>query len=418
MPSVFPDQEVPDAAVADRVEMMRAMFGAPRPSMAPNTEGPDCDTVICNPKIAIIDDQPINIKVVQRYLKLAGYQRFFTTVEAREAAGLIRQAEPDVVLLDIMMPHVSGLDILADLRRSERFVDLPVIILTAASDKQTKLDALRLGATDFLQKPIDPVELETRLRNVLTMKAHQDRIKSHAWELEREVAIRSAELAEAYREVVQCLARVGEFRDNETGKHTLRVGRYAEIITIHLGMGKEFASRIREAAPLHDIGKVGIPDSILLKPGKLDEAEFEQMRGHSRYGRDMCAGPAPDRGAAAASHTTAGQAITAETRSPILRMAAVIAHTHHERWDGAGYPRGLKGEEIPIEGRITAVADVFDALTSQRPYKPAFSLEKSTGILRAQSGTQFDPSVVDAFFAGFEQIVSVYNEYADPPQAA
>ena len=291
MSAVFPDQELPNTAVADRVEAMRAMFGSPRLSMAPNTEGPDCDQVICNPKIAIIDDQPINIKVVQRYLKLAGYQRFFTTVEAREAAGLIRQAEPDIVLLDIMMPHVSGLDILADLRRSERFVDLPVIILTAAGEKQMKLDALRLGATDFLQKPVDPVELETRLRNVLVIKAHHDRVKSHVWELEREVAIRSAELADAYHEVVQCLARVGEFRDNETGKHTLRVGRYAEIITVHLGMGKEFASRIREAAPLHDIGKVGIPDSILLKPGELDEAEFEQMRGHSRYGNDMCAAP-------------------------------------------------------------------------------------------------------------------------------
>ena len=257
------------------------------------------------------------------------------------------------------------------------------------------------------------MELEARLRNVLTVKAHQDRVKRHGWELEREVAVRSAQLTEAHLEVVRCLARVGEYRDNETGKHTLRVGRYAEILAIHWGLGKEFASRIREAAPLHDIGKVGIPDSILLKPGKLTEAEFVQMQQHCEHGGGMCAGVKPGPISAAGSHTTAGRNILAVTQSPLLRMAGSIALSHHEHWDGKGYPQGLKGEEIPIEGRITAVADVFDALTSKRPYKPAFSLEKSLETIRAESGSHFDPNAVAAFLAGLDEVVSVYHEYAD-----
>jgi putative two-component system response regulator len=400
-------------ATEAQVDQIRSMFGTPRLPLEPVLHGSSADEVVSNPRIVIVDDERINIKVVQKYLTLAGYEQFFTTTEATKAMDLIQAEHPDVVLLDIMMPHVSGLEILENLRGIEQFVDLPVIILTAANDRDTKLAALRLGATEFLGKPVDSVELESRLRNVLSVKAHQDRIKNYAWELELEVAVRSTELAQAHAEVIQCLAKVGEYRDNETGNHVFRVGRYAEIIAHHLGLNKEIVGRIGQAAPLHDIGKVGIPDSVLLKPGKLDETEFQQMKEHCDYGEEVCsAGPRNPR-SGFRSHTTAGADITKTGTSPILRMAATIAHTHHEKWDGSGYPRGLAGDEIPIEGRITAVADVFDALTSHRPYKPAFSLEKSLAIIKEGKGKHFDPAVVEAFFAATDEIVSVYYEFTD-----
>jgi putative two-component system response regulator len=406
----------PEDAAA-QVEAMRTVFG---PFLDPAPSGHDLlhpEKATADRRIAIIDDQPVNIKIVQKYLKLAGYTQFVTATDARQGLDLIRREQPDLVLLDIMMPYVSGLDILAELRRCEEYADLPVIILTAASEQQTKLEALRLGTTEFLQKPVDPVELEARVRNVLVMKAHQDRIKSHARMLEEELARRSAQLVVAHREVVLCLAAVGEYRDFETGRHVLRVGKYAEIIAQHLGMTKEFVERIRDAAPLHDIGKVGIPDAILLKPGALESAEFEQVKRHTEYGKAICTQRRYGTDGGSLSHTAIGQAVMRLGTSPILQMAASIAHTHHERWDGGGYPRGLAGEAIPMEGRITAVADVFDALTTHRPYKPAFPLEKSLEIIHQQRGTQFDPRVVDAFGAGLDRIIAVYHEFADTPDS-
>ncbi len=390
------------------VSTLRSMFGTPRPPLEPILHGTHPSEILTNPKIAIVDDQPINIAVVQKYLKIAGYTQFVTTTDARQAVQLIAEQWPDVVLLDIMMPYVSGLDILAELRRNDHFSDLPVIILTAATERQTKLDALKLGATEFLHKPFDAAELETRLRNVLNLKAHQDRLKNYAWEVELEVAASSAELVEMHREVVRCLARVCEFRDNATGRHIRRVGKFAAIIADFLGQSREFVERIGEAAALHDIGKVGIPDAILLKPGKLDAHEFAAMKRHCEYGRRFCSLEMTDEKTGFISHAATGHAIFSRSQAPVLQMAAIIAHTHHERWDGTGYPQGLLGEQIPLEGRITAVADVFDALTNARPYKPPLPLEDSLEIIRAQGGTQFDPRVVDAFFAGLDQIIRVY----------
>ena len=400
---------------AEQVKSMRTTFGTPRLSVAPVLNGSSADDVISNPKITIVDDEPINVKVVRKFLELAGYKRFVTTTDSRCALQLIRDEFPDVVLLDVMMPHVSGLQILEQLRQIPAFLDLPVIILTAANDAQTKVEALRLGATEFLGKPLDTVELEARLRNVLIMKAHQDRLKNHTWELELEVAARSAELAAAYQDVVECLARVGEYRDNETGNHVLRVGCYAEIIARHLHLNDEFVERIRQAAALHDLGKVGIPDSILLKPGKLDEEEFRQIKGHCVYGKDAMSIPTGQHeiDCKFESHTSMGKMITGMAHSPVLQMAAVIAYTHHEKWNGTGYPCGLSGEDIPLEGRITAAADVFDALTSERPYKRAFSLDEALGIIRKEAGSHFDPAVVEAFFAGIEEITQVHSEFSD-----
>jgi putative two-component system response regulator len=413
--SAFMEMPRDDGAIADQIGAMRDLFGPPRLAVEPVLQGSAAEQVVSNPRIVIVDDEPINVKVVQKYLKLAGYQQFATTTDATQALDLIRAEQPDVVLLDVMMPGISGLEILAELRRGEQFFDLPVIILTAATDRETKLSALRGGATEFLAKPVDPVELEVRLRNVLVTKAHRDRIKDHAWELEREVAIRTAELAQAHREVILCLARVGEYRDNDTGNHVLRVGRFAAVIARRLGMDAEFVARIQQAAALHDIGKVGIPDAILLKPGRLDEVEFQQMQLHCDYGRNVCASASEAPEDKFQSHATAGRMITAPGTSPILRMATVIAYTHHEKWDGTGYPAGLRGEQIPIEGRNTAVVDVFDALTSVRPYKRAQSLEESLAIMKNERGRHFDPMVLAAFLEAIDEIVKISCEYSDKP---
>ena len=415
--STQPAMDQPCAPAAE-VQTIRTMFGTPRPAISRVLKGSTAEEVLSNPRIAIIDDEPINIKVVQKYLQLEGYQRFFTTTDSRHAMELIRKETPDAVLLDIMMPHVSGLEILEDIRNSEELLDIPVIILTAANDTETRLEALRLGATEFLGKPVDSIELQVRLRNVLTAKAHRDHLKNYAWELELEVAVRSTELAETHQEVIQCLAKIGEFRDNETGNHVIRVGRYAEIIARQLGLPHDHTEQIGQASALHDIGKVCIPDSILLKPGKLDKAEHDVMKGHCKHGKNTCSMSPGDEPAEFRSHTTAGMMIAEVGKSPLLKAAAVIAYTHHEKWDGSGYPSGLSGEDIPIEGRITAVADVFDALTSERPYKPAFSLDKSLDIIKDSSGSHFDPAVVDAFFAGLGEIKKVYAEYSDVPAGA
>jgi putative two-component system response regulator len=409
-----PAKAEPGDVISSQVEAVRNMFGPTKLAWGFGPQGEPLPELLASAIIAIVDDQPINVKIVQKHLKTVGYQRFVSTTESREALDLVDRNEPDVIFLDIMMPYLSGLDILATLRKSEKHADLPVIILTAATDRETQLEALRLGATEFLHKPFDPAELEVRLRNVLTVKAHRDWLKKHASDLEAEVAVRSAELVLAHREVVRCLAAVGEFRDNETGRHTMRVGRYAQIIARFLGLDRTFTELIGDAAPLHDIGKVGIPDAILLKPGRLETTEFDQIERHCVYGRKVCSGEFDLHRDGFRSHTVVGHAIACLGGSPILAMAGVIALSHHERWDGKGYPRGVKGDDIPIEGRITAVADVFDALASHRPYKPAFSVEKSLEIIRQQSGTHFDPEVVAAFFAGLEEILAVYHEQADP----
>ncbi len=398
-------------------ETLHTIFGTRKPSLEPTFLATASDSVTTNPRIVIIDDEPINIRVVRRMLMLAGYEQFFTTTDPAAALELIRSCQPDVVLLDIMMPEISGLEILRQLRDDEKLVDLPVIILTAATERETKLEALRLGATEFLTKPVDSTELEARLRNVLKVKAHQDWIKRYAWELELEVAVRTTELIHAHVEVIGCLAKVGEYRDTDTGNHVLRVGSYAGIIAQHLGLDAETAQRIRLAAPLHDIGKVGIPDAILQKPGRLDEIEMDIIRKHSPFGERLCTNSPEDPTTAFISHSLAGVEIIAKASSPVLQMAASIAYTHHEKWDGSGYPRGLAGEAIPVEGRITAVADVFDALCSRRPYKKAFPPEEALAIIQEGRGTHFDPAVVDAFFQGLDEILAAHSRFADDDSA-
>lgn len=355
-------------------------------------------------KICIVDDEPVNIKVVKKYLQIAGYTNFVTTTDSPGAMQLIRAEKPDVILLDIMMPQVSGLDILQQVRSDTDLSHLPVLILTASTDNDTKKSALDRGATDFLAKPVEPADLVPRIRNALVVKAHHDHLAQYSQELEREVDLRTAELEQSRIHAVHCLARAAEYRDDDTGRHVIRVGRYASIIARQLGYSEEQATVLELAAQLHDVGKIGIRDAILLKPGKLDDAEFAEMKRHCEYGRTIIQPDAP---------ATTPQQRKYFDRTSLLDLAADIAFTHHERWDGKGYPSKIAAEQIPLEGRITAVADVFDALSSKRPYKQPFPLEKCLSILREGRGTQFDAAVVDAFFTRLAEITQVQQNLAD-----
>jgi putative two-component system response regulator len=364
-------------------------------------------------RILIVDDEPLNIEVVRSYLEMEGYRHIAATESAAETLPLIGRFRPDLILLDIHMPEVSGLDILRVIRADRATATIPVVILTATSTNQTKLEALQYGATDLLSKPLHEGELLARIRNVLTAKAYQDQLCRYSEELERAVRRRTAELEASRREVIQCLARAAEFRDDDTGQHILRVGRYARIIGDELGLSEAQLDILEPAAQLHDVGKIGIPDAVLLKPGKLTAVEYELMQKHCGFGKKIvdCV---PERDAKILrGHTELGARIMDVGRSPVLEVAKRIALTHHERWDGSGYPLGLSGEDIPLEGRITAVADVFDALKSPRSYKAAFSLDKCLQILEDGRGTQFDPAVLDAFFARRNEIVQVQLDLAD-----
>jgi len=364
-------------------------------------------------KIMIVDDEPVNVKITRKYLETAGYRNFITTNKATDAMDLILHEHPDLILLDVMMPEISGLEILARMRAQPMTRSVPTIVFTAASDQGIKNDALQFGATDFLAKPVDPHELTARVRNALALKAHNDRLEHEAQRLTEEVRNRTAELALNRLEVIHCLARAAECRDNETGRHVIRVGCYVGIIARGLRLDEATVELMEHASPLHDVGKIGVPDAILLKPGKLTPEEMEIVREHCQRGACVFEGFSTDEWAHVKGHTEIGSRILGSSQSPLLRMAGRIALTHHECWDGSGYPLALSGENIPLEGRITAVADVFDALSTKRPYKPAFPLPKCFEILEEGRGKHFDPRVLDAFLGAKDQVVEVQIRYAD-----
>ncbi|MCA9125483.1 MAG: response regulator [Planctomycetales bacterium] len=358
-------------------------------------------------RILIVDDEETNILTVQAYLEGQGYQEFVSTTDARHALPLIRRDRPDVVLLDIRMPHISGLEILRCLVADVETRHLPVIILTAASDPGIKKEALDLGAMDFLQKPVDPHDLIPRVRNALLIKSHMDYIAGENAKLDAIVRRRTEDLSRSRQQLILSLAKAAEHRDNDTGNHVLRVGRYAGIIARHLGWPEPRVKMIESAAQLHDVGKIGIPDAILFKPGRLDPDEWELMRKHCAFGKAIIEPVSEPDLQKLRSHTRIGADMLHVRSSPMMVMAARIAQTHHEWWDGSGYPIGLAGNDIPIEGRITAAADVFDALSSERTYKKAIPREKCFQIMLEGRGTQFDPQVLEAFFKGAKEIVEV-----------
>jgi putative two-component system response regulator len=364
-------------------------------------------------KIMIVDDEPINIRVARKYLHDAGYREFITITEATVALEEILRHRPDVIVLDVMMPRVNGVDLLRSVRQTPEIAHIPVLILTASCERDTKLRALEAGATDFLEKPVDPSELLPRVRNALWIKAHHDHLARQTEQLEGAVRQRTEELAASRLEVVQCLARAAEFRDDNTGRHVIRVGRYAGIIGKKMGLADEYVHLLELAAQLHDVGKIGIPDDVLLKAGTLSPEEFDVIQKHCGYGKKVFEQASEKDRVAMQQHPMLGARMLDCTSSPLIQIAARTALTHHERWDGTGYPLGLAGEDIPLEGRITAVADVFDALSSRRPYKPAFPLAKCFQILEEGRGKHFDPTVLDAFFQAREEIIRIQLEHAD-----
>jgi putative two-component system response regulator len=369
-------------------------------------------------RIMLVDDEKVNILTVQHHLSKQGYQNFFSTTDGRKAIDMLRREAPDVVLLDIRMPEVDGLDVLRAKRLVSSLAHIPVIVLTASTDPDTKRLALHLGANDFLTKPVDPMELAPRVKNALVLKKHYDQTADENARLEAMVRRRTVELVESREQLILSLARAAEHRDTETGNHVIRVGRFAAIIAHELGWPESRVEMIQCAAPLHDVGKIGVPDHILFKPGKLDQQEFEVIKNHCVWGKQIIEPFSEREMRILQSHARLGESILHVRGSALLMMAARIAQTHHESWDGSGYPLGLAGDDIPIEGRITAVADVYDAdvydaLSTKRPYKDSLPRQECFQIMREQRGKKFDPRVLDAFFARADEIVAVQLDLID-----
>lgn len=395
------------------LERWHSLVGRREDLNAPVTE-PEADS----PKIAVVDDESRNACLIVNLLIEAGFCRCVWTADAHDPAAFLRRERPDVVLLDLTSVRIDGIELLRRLRDDERLSHVPTIVLTGPDDRELRRRALELGAGDFLTLPVDSTELIPRVRNAWSVRSYQGRLERQASELDRVVRERTAELALSRLELIHCLGRAAEYRDNETGRHVVRVGHYVGVIARQLNLDARTIELMELAAPLHDVGKIGIPDSILRKPGSLAKEEFRVMQQHCDLGSRIFDEAVDESNADLVSaHPEMGLSFIADYVSPVLRMASSIAITHHERWDGTGYPRGLKGTDIPLEGRITAVADVFDAISTHRVYKSAYPLERCFEILREGRGTHFDPDVLDAFFARLNDILAIFREFGDvdPP---
>ncbi|MFK7818289.1 MAG: HD domain-containing phosphohydrolase [Planctomycetaceae bacterium] len=364
-------------------------------------------------RVMIVDDDYQALIELRMALKSAGFDDFLTTSRPTEALPLLRSGRPDVVILDYDMPEASGLDILRAMRMDPALRTLPVIITSEHADHECVTASLEAGAHDHIVKSAGPTSISLRVRNAIQLRQEIVRTHRERHRLENVVKQRTQELLSSRQLLIVSLARAAEFRDNETGNHVVRVGNYAGIIAEQLGWSQEQVELIEQAAQLHDVGKIAIPDKILFKEGRLDPQEYELMKTHALLGRNIIEPYADQDLARLRSHAKVGSRILQACESPMMMMASRIAQTHHERWDGTGYPLGLQGTDIPIEGRITAVADVFDALSSARPYKAAYSRERCMSIIEKGRGTQFDPEVLDAFKSGREKIVQTQMDLAD-----
>ncbi|MFH1153046.1 MAG: HD domain-containing phosphohydrolase [Pseudomonadota bacterium] len=347
-------------------------------------------------KILVVDDEPMNVLLLKELLGTMGHE--VTGAENGIVALELLDRSFDLVLSDVLMPVMDGLAMVKKIRNNPETRDIPVIMVTTLSDKADRLEAVRAGANDFITKPVDMVELQVRTASMLTLKAHHDEIKAFQEELNGMVELRTLELRDAlgqldhaHRETIHRLSAAAEYKDEETGMHILRMSSYSELIAGAMNLDKTEVALIRTSSPMHDIGKIGIPDGILLKPGKLTPGEWETMK----------------------THTLIGKKILDNGKSDYLLKGSCIAFSHHEKWDGSGYPQGLSGTDIPLAGRICAVADVFDALTSHRPYKKAFPVEHSLDIMTQGRGSHFDPEILDVFLARIDHVLAIRRRYTD-----
>jgi len=368
----------------------------------PSSVGPEVG------RILVVDDEATMRRLLEKLLRMEGYEVALAG-SGEQALAELQRAGADTVLLDMRMPGMSGLEVCRQIRSHPRSLHTPVVFITAVNDRELRRKGMEAGADDFLSKPFDEVELLARIRNSVRVKRYYDHLEHQKEELERAVQERTAALNDAVtrltriqvdlrasqEETIYRLSRAAEFRDDETGQHLQRMSRYCQLIARHIGLDEPTCELLRIASPMHDVGKLGIPDRILLKPGRLTADEFAVMKGHAEIGYRILVG----------------------SDATPLKMAATIAYTHHEKWDGNGYPRGLKGEDIPLPGRIAAIADVFDALTSARPYKPAWKLDDALNLMRMNRGTHFDPDLVDAFFTALPEVLEIRERFIDEPEA-
>ena len=334
--------------------------------------------------ILVIDDMPDNIEVLRGILRPE--YRVLAATSGQEALELLEGGlAPDLILLDVMMPGMDGTQVCRALKSNPRTVDILVIFVTARGDEQHEGQGFELGAVDYIAKPVKPRIVLARVRTHLALSDQQHVLESMVRE-------RTDQLYTTRLKVIRRLGRAGEYRDNETGMHIVRMSKYSRELATAMGMPGNWTDLLYNAAPMHDIGKIGIPDAVLLKPGKLDPDELVIMRTHAEIGARIIGDP---------------------EGSELFALAASVAMTHHEKWDGSGYPNGLSGEHIPLEGRIVAVADVFDALTSERPYKKAWTVDDALALLSQEKGRHFDPAIVDTFIEILPTILDIKSRHAD-----
>ena len=338
--------------------------------------------------IGIVDDQQITLDMVSAILRKDGWKSVQVFSDPLEAFSAIRLRQFDLLLIDYQMPVMNGVQLMAELRSLEEYEHVPLLMLTTAEERETRISAIKTGATDFLNKPFDPEELRVRVRNLLALREARVELENRAVNLSYEVEKATETIIKREEELIWRLARAIEYRDGGTGEHISRVARNSKIIAEHLGADRDFCRTLYLAAPLHDIGKIGVPDTILNKPGKLTDQERAVINQHTTFGAHILDGG----------------------DSKLIRMAFEIALTHHEKWDGSGYGLGLAGDDIPLSGRIVALADVVDALLTKRPYKDPWSFEEVCLFVHEQSGRHFDPDCVFAFEAAKHKIQAVYLE--------
>ena len=344
-----------------------------------------------NARILVVDDEPANLKLLDKMLRSQGYTQVVLIQSPREVLDRYREAPPDLILLDINMSEMDGFQVMQQLQALDDPLAPPIVILTAQHGQAYLLRALAEGARDFITKPFDRVELLMRVRNLLEAQQGKRLLHDQNRVLEEMVRLRTEALNSTRLQIIRRLGQAAEYRDNETGYHILRMSQISALLAKELGWDDAACDLILNASPMHDIGKIGIPDAVLLKPGKLDPHEWAVMKTHATIGGRLLDGD----------------------DSELLRTARDIALSHHEKWDGSGYPLGLAGEAIPLTGRIVAVADVFDALTSARPYKQPWPLEDAVRYINEQSGQHFDPAIVAAFNRALPGIVDILGRYVE-----